>query len=121
MKGVNRMQKDAINHDKAMEEKKKKRSDLNAVLSAVLGTSDRNIAIEFECGGCCKKVMNGQEIDVIGNFVILKPTRNEELLVKLFSAGTLVEQQTAQAIIIPIDHICAIEFGAVELDDECVE
>ncbi len=93
------------------------RWDLAEVLTAASCPTDRNIAIEFECGGCCKKVLNGEFIDVLGSFVILRPRRNEYLTVKLFSGGVLAELQTADVIIIPVDRICSIEFGAVELDN----
>jgi len=100
-------------------EKKKDHGGLGTALGAVMGSADRNIAIEFECGDCCKKVLNGQEISIVGNFIILKPDNKEELMVKLFSGGALVERQTAEVAVIPINRICSIEFGAVELDDMC--
>ena len=76
----------------------------------------RNIAIEFECGDCCKKVLNGESIVVTDCFVILRPAIGERLEIKLFSGGELVERQRADIIVIPIDHVCSIEFGAVEID-----
>jgi hypothetical protein len=93
------------------------RWDLAEVLATASCPTERNIAIEFECGGCCKKVLNGEYIDVLGSFVILRPRRNQDLIVKLFSGGELAELQTADVIIIPVDRICSIEFGAVELDN----
>jgi len=95
----------------------KGRWDLAEVLATASCPTERNIAIEFECGGCCKKVLNGEYLDVLGSFVILRPRRNQDLTVKLFSGGVLAEIQTADVIIIPIDRICSIEFGAVELDN----
>jgi hypothetical protein len=91
--------------------------DLEEVLGEIIvPPTSRNIAIEFECGECCKKVLNGASIAVTDCFVILRPAMGEQLEVKLFSEGRLVERQRVQIIVIPIDHICSIEFGAVEVD-----
>jgi hypothetical protein len=81
----------------------------------------RNIAIEFECGDCCKKVLNGDRlIPIISlGIVVLLPPSGSTLLIKLFSGGQRVETQMARAIIIPIDRICAVEFGAVQVDGVC--
>lgn len=78
----------------------------------------RNIAIEFECGDCCKKVLNGDRlIPIISlGIVVLLPPNGASLLIKLFSGAERVETQMARAIVIPIDRICAIEFGAVQVD-----
>lgn len=86
--------------------------DLGDVLGDVFGTNDRNIAIEFECGGCCKRVSNGEDIDVMNCFVVLRPARNERLCLKLVSGGCVVERQRLREIIIPIDKICSIEIGS---------
>ncbi len=91
--------------------------NLEEVLATATNQTNRNIAIEFECGHCCKKVLNGEFIDVLGSYVVLRPARNQDLMIKVFSAGVLVERQTADVIIIPVDRICSIEFGAVEIDD----
>lgn len=79
---------------------------------------DRNIAIEFECGGCCKKVLNGDRIIVIVSLgvVVLLPPRGETLDIKLFGENEIIERQRAEAIVIFIDRICSIEFGAEEID-----
>ncbi|MGI6707078.1 MAG: hypothetical protein ACOX6S_12915 [Clostridia bacterium] len=90
---------------------------LEKVLETASNQVNRNIAIQFECGHCCKKVLYGQYIDVLGSYVVLRPMRNEDLIIKVFSAGELVERQRADVIIIPVDRICSIEFGAVEIDD----
>ena len=84
-----------------------------------LGTAtNRDIAIEFECGGCCKKVLNGERIIPIISLgvIVLLPPNNETLLVKLFGEEEIIERQMARAIVIFIDRICSIEFGAVEID-----
>jgi hypothetical protein len=90
--------------------------DLEEVLGEIIvRPTTRNIAIEFECGDCCKKVLNGESIAVTACFVTLRPAIGEQLEVKLFSEGKLVERQRVQIIVIPIDHICSIEFGVVEV------
>lgn len=80
--------------------------------------TDRNIAIEFECGDCCKKVLNGQQIIPIVSLgiVVLLPPNGEYLLVKLFGEEDIIETQIARAIVIPLDRICAVEFGAQQVD-----
>ncbi len=91
--------------------------NLDEVLGDIIARpASRNIAIEFECGECCKKVLNGESIVVADCFVILRPAIGERLVIKLFSGGELVERQRADIIVIPIDHICSIEFGAEEID-----
>ena len=113
------MLNDSVNYDEAVAAAKRKNNIggcLEDVLGGIINPTNRNIAIEFECGGCCKKVLNGEDIDVIGNCVVLRPAANERLEVKLFSGGVLVERQRVRFIIIPIERICAIEFGARELD-----
>jgi len=90
--------------------------DLEDILGDIIGQpTSRSIAIEFECGECCKKVLNGETITVTDCFVILQPAMGQMLELKLFSGGELVERQRLRIIIIPIDHICSIEFGAVEV------
>jgi len=80
--------------------------------------NNNKIAIEFDCGGCCKKVLNGERlIPIVGlGVVVLLPDRGDHLLVKLFGEDAIIERQLVRAIVIPIDRICSVEFGAVEID-----
>ena len=89
--------------------------DLEAALTdlSVLPTS-LNIAIQFECGECCKKVFYGESIAVIGCFIVLRPAAGRRLKVKLFCGGRVADVQWTQVIIIPIDKISSIEIGAEE-------
>ncbi|MBE3581746.1 MAG: hypothetical protein IMW96_08995 [Thermoanaerobacteraceae bacterium] len=77
---------------------------------------DKKIGIEFECGDCCKKVINGSKLFFIKKFVVLLPARGGCLLLKVFSGGKLVDRQILKAIIIPIDRICAVEINPVQVD-----
>lgn len=86
-------------------------------LGAILGKIKKErIAVEFECGECCKKVINGASINIISGFLFLAPPLGECLFLKLFSAGKLAEKQILKFIIIPFDKVCSIEFGAIEID-----
>lgn len=84
---------------------------------------DNDIAIEFECGACCKKVLNGERLFPIISLgiVVLLPRQGEFLDVKLFGEEGIIERQIARAIIIPIDRICSIEFGAQQVNGPCVQ
>ncbi|RPF46547.1 hypothetical protein EDD75_0784 [Thermodesulfitimonas autotrophica] len=80
--------------------------------------SEKNwrIAVEFECGGCCKKVLNAACLDYhCGNF-LLWPEYLEYLVIKTFSCGEVVERECALGIIIPASRVCSIEFGAMQVD-----
>lgn len=83
-----------------------------------LATNCGDIAIEFDCGDCCKKVSNGERLIVIVSLgvVVLLPDHDKLLHIKLFGDEGIIERQKADAIVIPIDHICSIEFGAKEID-----
>lgn len=76
----------------------------------------KKIGIEFECGDCCKKVINGSKLFFIKNFAVLLPARGDCLFMKIFSGGKLVDKQIMRAIIIPVGRICAIEIGPVQVD-----
>lgn len=81
-------------------------------------TNNDNIAVQFECGKCCKKVLNGDRLVPVLSLgvVVLLPPSGESLLIKLFGEEGIIERQMARAIVIPIDRICSLEFGAVEID-----
>lgn len=77
---------------------------------------DKKIGIEFECGDCCKKVINGSKLFFIPGFVVLVPAHGDCLFMKVFSGGKLVDKQIMRKIIIPVDRICAIEINPVQVD-----
>lgn len=76
----------------------------------------KKIGIEFECGDCCKKVINGSKLFFIKKFAILLPAHGDCLFMKVFSGGKLVDKQIMRAIIIAVDRICAIEIEPVQVD-----
>jgi len=88
---------------------------------ATNNAADNDIAIEFECGACCKKVLNGDRLFPIISLgvVVLLPRQGQFLDIKLFGEEGIIERQTARAIIIPIDRICSIEFGAQQINGPC--
>ncbi|HHV62418.1 MAG TPA: hypothetical protein GXX51_07250 [Firmicutes bacterium] len=74
------------------------------------------IAVEFECDDCCKKALNARILTVIDGFLILVGFNNGCILVKTISGGELVEKEVVRAIIIPLNRVCSVEFGAVQVD-----
>ncbi|MBE3571534.1 MAG: hypothetical protein IMW95_01070 [Moorella humiferrea] len=89
---------------------------LGSVLDELQRDQDKKFGIEFECGDCCKKVINGSQLFFIKNFAVLLPDRGDSLLLKVFSGSKLVEQQILRAIIIPAGRICAVEINPVQID-----
>jgi hypothetical protein len=75
------------------------------------------IGIEFECGECCKKVLNGAKIFTFRGLVILLPFPGDCLFMKIFSGGKLVDKQKMRAIVVPVSRICAVEIEPVQIDD----
>lgn len=73
------------------------------------------IAVEFECDDCCKKALNARILRIIRGFVILVGFGGASILVKTISGGQLVERELVRAIIIPLDRVCSIEIGAVQV------
>lgn len=74
------------------------------------------IGIEFECGDCCKKVINGSRLFFVFGLAILLPAKGDCLFVKLFSGGKLVDKEIVRAIVIPVKRICSIEIEPVQVD-----
>ncbi len=81
-----------------------------------VGTGLSKIAVQFECGKCCKKVLNVKKAIEFGGFVFLVPPAKECLLIKTFNKGKLVDKQLAKVIIIPKNRICSVEYNAIEVD-----
>ncbi|MEW6572459.1 MAG: hypothetical protein AB1374_02335 [Bacillota bacterium] len=77
-----------------------------------------NIALEFECGECCKKVLNGANIFFIPviNVAVLLPPYGQQLLLKVISCGHVVDKERLKIAIIPISRICNLEIGAEQID-----
>ena len=81
-----------------------------------VGTGLSKIAVQFECGKCCKKVLNVKKAIEFGGFVFFVPPAKECLLIKTFNKGKLVDKQLAKVIIIPKNRICSVEYNAIEVD-----
>ena len=96
-----------LQHNKDKKEENNKEEDKK---------EDKKIGIEFECGDCCKKVINGSKLFFIKHFAVLLPAHGDCLFLKVFSGGKLVDKQIMRAIIIPVDRICAIEINPVQVD-----
>ncbi|MGE5572108.1 MAG: hypothetical protein ACM3ZU_03685 [Bacteroidota bacterium] len=73
------------------------------------------IAVEFECDDCCKKALNARILRVIDEFLILVGFEEASIVVKTISGGQLVERELVRAIVIPLDRVCSIEIGAVQI------
>ncbi|HHY47656.1 MAG TPA: hypothetical protein GX506_10220 [Firmicutes bacterium] len=94
---------------------------LNAIgeLKAIKDFGDPHghcVAVEFECDGCCKKALNARILTVVDEFLILVAFDDGCILIKTISGGQLVEKEIAKAIVIPLERVCSIEFGAVQVD-----
>jgi hypothetical protein len=76
----------------------------------------RPIAVEFSCGDCFKKALNAKVKDICAGLLILTPFDAGGIDIKVFCGGVLVERETAQAVVIPLERVCAVEVGARELD-----
>lgn len=92
------------------------RSDLLQHVLGKLVDKKKRIAVEFECGECCKKVLNGAKIVPLKGLLFLLPAKGECLFLKVISCGKIAEKQILNFIIIPLDRVCAIEFGAIQVD-----
>jgi len=92
------------------------RSDILQHVFGKLLDKKKRIAIEFECGDCCKKVLNGAKIFTFKGLLFLLPSRGECLFLKVISCGKVAEKQILNFIIIPLERVCAIEFGAIQVD-----
>lgn len=95
------------------DDEKMKPEDLQSFINEILNKHNHcnppTIGIEFFCGECCKKVTNGQFIFFVPGFINLLPPAGEQLKLKIFSDGELVEVQKLRSIFIAIDKLCSIE------------
>lgn len=76
----------------------------------------RPIAVEFSCGDCSKKALNAKVKDICAGLLILAPFDAQGIDIKVFCGGALVERESAQAVVIPLERVCAVEVGAREVD-----
>lgn len=90
--------------------------NLEALMDGLTEHGSHTITIEFECGDCCKKVLNGKKLFFVGSLAVLLPAPGETLLLKAFSGGCVVDKERMKAIVIGASRICAIEIRAVQVD-----
>ena len=76
----------------------------------------RPIAVEFSCGDCSKKAFNAKVKDICAGLLILTLFDAGGIVIKVFCGGCLVETETAQVVVIPLERVCAVEVGAREVD-----
>jgi len=96
--------------------------DLQSLINKIQPGQNQNIftfGIEFFCGECCKKVINGQFIFFIPGFICLLPPVGEFLILKVISDGKCVEVQQLASICVAIDKICAIEGCPIQVWSVC--
>lgn len=77
---------------------------------------DPIFAVQFQCGECVKKVLHVADIDFFDGVAVLTPRRGHFLVIKLFCDGKLTDKQLARAIVVPIERICSVEVGAIEIE-----
>lgn len=74
------------------------------------------VTVLFECDGCCVKALNGKIVDIVAGFLVLVARDESFILVRIISEEEIVDKEVAKVIIIPLDRICAIEIGGVQVD-----
>lgn len=76
----------------------------------------QKVAVEFECADCCKKASNAKIADVVDGVLVLVACDDTLILVRTFSDGKVVDKQLAKVVIIPLDKVCSVELGAIDVD-----
>lgn len=76
----------------------------------------QKVAVEFECGDCCKKASNAKIADVVDGVLVLVASDDTLILVRTFSDGKVVDKQLAKVVIIPLDKVCSVELGVMDVD-----
>ena len=75
------------------------------------------VAVEFECGHCCKKACNARIAGIGGGFLSLAAFNPcSPIIIKLFCEGTVVDTEYAQCTLIRLDRVCNIEIGGFPVD-----
>ncbi len=70
------------------------------------------VAVEFDCGECCKKACNARIAGIGGGFLSLAPFNPcSGIAVKLFGEEGLIDTECAQCVLIRLDRVCSIELG----------
>lgn len=83
---------------------------LESLIDRLTENGTHTIAVEFECGACCKKVFNGRRLIVIPVLNVLVLC-GDCLCLKLFCPGcnNPVDTQNPKSIIINLNNVKAIE------------
>jgi len=74
------------------------------------------VAVLFECDDCCIKASGGRIAEIVDGFLVLVAKEDSFIVVKAISDGELVDKELVKVIIIPVDKICAVEIGALQID-----
>ena len=70
------------------------------------------VAVEFECGKCCKKACNARIVGVGGGFLSLAAFNPcPGIVIKLFGEEGVIDTEYAQCTLIRLDRVCNIEVG----------
>lgn len=72
---------------------------------------DFTVAVEFECGGCCRKAYNATIADVLDGVLILVAGECDPIVVKVICPRECEEKEYAQIVIIPLDKISSVEIA----------
>ena len=69
--------------------------------------------VEYECGDCCRKVVNVEKIIPLFflGIVLLLPPCGECLTVKNLEKGSVFGKQFFKSLVIPIEKICSFGFS----------
>jgi hypothetical protein len=62
------------------------------------------------------KASDGKIAEVVDGFLVLVAKEDSFIKVKAISDGELVDKELVKVIIIPVDRICAVEIGALQID-----
>ncbi|MGE5592365.1 MAG: hypothetical protein ACM3X3_01615 [Betaproteobacteria bacterium] len=73
------------------------------------------VTVDFQCGECCKKVLNAKILKATDEFLVLGSCEDTCVVVKTVSDGEVVETELVRAIAIPLDRVCSIGVGAVQV------
>jgi hypothetical protein len=70
------------------------------------------VAVEFECGKCCKKACNARIVGIGGGFLSLAAFNPcPGIVIKLFGEEGVIDTEYAQCALIRLDRVCSIEVG----------
>ncbi|HHY33899.1 MAG TPA: hypothetical protein GX515_12930 [Firmicutes bacterium] len=90
----------------------------NPLLSALKHIGDPDslrVTVDFQCGECCKRVINAKILKATDEFLVLGSCEDSCVVVKTISDGEVIGTELVKAIAIPLDRVCCIEVGAVQV------